>query len=234
MFKIYKNAFTLSEVLITLGVIGVVAAMTIPTLIQSYRNHVVETRLKKVYSVMNQAIQRAEADYGAKELWDYGSIDLFEKYFAPYIKVLKIETQRIGSTKYRKIYFTDGSLLLNKNIIISKDKEGNETETVLPEQQADFFFYPNAKNFNEEKFTDRSDSGISFFYFRFAPFSNAYYHKNKGFQPYAIDLHESLDNLTKNDAKFSCNKESRYHGYCAFYIMQNGWKIPKDYPFKVK
>lgn len=228
------KGFTLAEVLITLGIIGVVASLTIPSLIQSYKNQVVETRLKKVYSVMNQAIQRAEADYGAKESWNFGKADFFETYLAPYINVLKIDIEKIDNVKYRKIYFTDGSLLLNKNIIISKDKEGNETETVDAGQQADYFFYPNAKNFNEEKFADRTDSGISFFYFRFAPFTDAYYHKNKGFQPYAIYLHESLDNLTENDTGHSCNKESIYHGYCAFYIMQNGWKIPKDYPFKVK
>lgn len=44
---IKKIAFTLAEVLITLGVIGVVAAMTIPTLITSYQKHVVETKLTK-------------------------------------------------------------------------------------------------------------------------------------------------------------------------------------------
>lgn len=39
-------AFTLAEVLITLGIIGVVAALTLPNLIADYRASVVETRLK--------------------------------------------------------------------------------------------------------------------------------------------------------------------------------------------
>ena len=51
-----KNGFTLAEVLITLGIIGVVASMTLPVLIQNNKNKEVESRLKKVYSVMNQAI----------------------------------------------------------------------------------------------------------------------------------------------------------------------------------
>ncbi len=51
-----RAAFTLAEVLITLGIIGVVAAMTIPTLISNHNKRVVETRLKKFYSSMNQAI----------------------------------------------------------------------------------------------------------------------------------------------------------------------------------
>lgn len=44
------SAFTLAETLITLGIIGVVAGLTIPTLISNYRKHVVETRLEKFYS----------------------------------------------------------------------------------------------------------------------------------------------------------------------------------------
>ena len=54
--KNIKNAFTLAEVLITLGIIGIVVALTLPTLIQNHRNQVVETRLKKFYSTINQAI----------------------------------------------------------------------------------------------------------------------------------------------------------------------------------
>lgn len=42
-----KIAFTLAEVLITLGIIGVVAAMTMPVLIQNQREKVVVTQLKK-------------------------------------------------------------------------------------------------------------------------------------------------------------------------------------------
>ena len=45
-----RVAFTLAEVLITLGVIGVVAALTLPTLIKNHEKHVIETQLKKTYS----------------------------------------------------------------------------------------------------------------------------------------------------------------------------------------
>lgn len=63
----HSHGFTLAEVLITLGIIGIVAAMTLPTLIQNYKNRVVETRLKKFYSTMNQAVLMAEAQYGDKK-----------------------------------------------------------------------------------------------------------------------------------------------------------------------
>lgn len=51
----YKKGFTLAEVLITLGVIGVVAAMTLPTLIQHHKEKVATTKLKKAYSTLSNA-----------------------------------------------------------------------------------------------------------------------------------------------------------------------------------
>ena len=73
-----EAAFTLAEVLITLGIIGVVAAITIPTLVQNYRQHVVETRLQKFYTTFNQAITMAEAQYGDKKewYWDASGVEL--------------------------------------------------------------------------------------------------------------------------------------------------------------
>ena len=53
-----KEGFTLAEVLITVGVIGVVAAMTIPTLMLDYQRKVWEARLKKSYSVTVNACER--------------------------------------------------------------------------------------------------------------------------------------------------------------------------------
>lgn len=54
-YKNRNNGFTLAEVLITLGIIGVVVAMTIPTLISKYKHKEYETRFKKAYSMLAQA-----------------------------------------------------------------------------------------------------------------------------------------------------------------------------------
>lgn len=57
------QAFTLAEVLITLGIIGVVAALTIPTLIANYKKQSYVTGLKKAYSEYTQALMAVTADY---------------------------------------------------------------------------------------------------------------------------------------------------------------------------
>ncbi len=55
----YKSAFTMAEVLITIGIIGIVAAMTIPGLIKNYQERQFKTAYKKVYSEISQAFQEA-------------------------------------------------------------------------------------------------------------------------------------------------------------------------------
>ena len=59
-----RVAFTLAEVLITLGIIGVVAALTLPTLIQNHQKQVYVTQLKKAYSTLNNAINKMAVDEG--------------------------------------------------------------------------------------------------------------------------------------------------------------------------
>ena len=53
--------FTLAEVLITLGIIGVVAAMTIPTLMSNTNSSEMKTAFKKILSAMNQAVTMSVA-----------------------------------------------------------------------------------------------------------------------------------------------------------------------------
>ncbi len=58
-----KFGFTLAEVLITLGIIGVVAAMTIPTLIANTNSAKFRSQFKKTLSTMNQAALMGQAQY---------------------------------------------------------------------------------------------------------------------------------------------------------------------------
>lgn len=62
-FKNLKRGFTLAEVLITLGIIGVVAAMTIPTLISNVNGNKYRAQLKKTTSTIIQAVRLNQANY---------------------------------------------------------------------------------------------------------------------------------------------------------------------------
>ena len=61
-----KKAFTLAEVLITLGIIGIVAAMTMPALLNSTKNKELENGLKTAYSLVQQGLTRMAADRGSE------------------------------------------------------------------------------------------------------------------------------------------------------------------------
>lgn len=64
MDKKDKQAFTLAEVLITLGIIGVVAAMTIPMLHTKIRNKILYAQFMTTYSDLNQAAKLFESNEG--------------------------------------------------------------------------------------------------------------------------------------------------------------------------
>lgn len=86
-----KLGFTLAEVLITLGIIGIVAQMTIPTLINSVNDQVYKTSYKKAFSELSQALMQATSD-GALEsatgLYDAAHMNNY-KTIMSYFKTIK-------------------------------------------------------------------------------------------------------------------------------------------------
>ena len=77
----YKG-FTLSELLVTLGIIGVVAALTVPSLTQNAQKKVFVTSLKKAYSELSQALQNAKTERNVQN-WSEARVDgnaLFTNY----------------------------------------------------------------------------------------------------------------------------------------------------------
>lgn len=66
-----KKGFTLAEILITLGIIGIVAAMTIPTILNNILDAQLKTAWKKEYSMFSQAVSQAANDNGGslKGIW---------------------------------------------------------------------------------------------------------------------------------------------------------------------
>lgn len=89
------NAFTLAEVLIVVGIIGIVAEMTIPTLITDITTTKFVGSWKKTYAVLQQAQTTIQNEYGSVSA-GFGNIDdtvtggnNFKNGWLPYLKVLK-------------------------------------------------------------------------------------------------------------------------------------------------
>ena len=223
-----KIAFTLAEVLITLGIIGVVAALTMPALIQQQHKLVVETRLKKFYSVINQAITMSERDNGDKLYWTPSdSDDLWNSYLKKYIKYVKEEDYYYGRPR-KVVYFADGSLAVI-DVYYATNADGSVKEKTTG---GHFLFFPFAKDFkptlSEAEFANLYSKKL--FSFGFWPNTDGVQwkqHYNKGVEPYKVRWDGDADKL----------KEKCYDGtelqWCTAVIQYNNWKIPKDYPYRL-
>ena len=82
-----KAAFTLAEVLIALAIIGIVAAMTIPTLVAKYQEKVTVTRFKWVYSTLANAFTMAVAENGVPETWDLNTPESMANILSKYMRI---------------------------------------------------------------------------------------------------------------------------------------------------
>ena len=83
-----KKGFTLAEVLITLAIIGVVAALTIPTVVNNYQKQALYTQFMKMYNTLQTAMQLAMIDHGSPATWDFTleRKDFIDRYIASYVK----------------------------------------------------------------------------------------------------------------------------------------------------
>ena len=92
----WKAAFTLAETLIVIGIIGVVAALTLPNLNHATGDKEKVTKVKKIYSALTDAVDRAQVIYGPCDEWtndiagDNAAIsERFAKRITEFMKVSK-------------------------------------------------------------------------------------------------------------------------------------------------
>ena len=220
-----KIAFTLAEVLITLGIIGVVMALTIPNAISSYKKKVLETRFEKLYSTLNQALVMSQVENGECSGWEFGSFTehrnheimkaWWKKYFEPYLREIiqaEVSAKNNSNNGAYRVYFNDGSSVRLE---------------ALPGDYARIVLYPNAKKINRpELITLEDKAGKDYFMFflrasscKFVPATS---------EKSNSELVKSC--LNDYNSFISTNASG---GACAELIIRNGWKIPNDYPIKL-
>ena len=90
------KAFTLAEVLITLGVIGIVSAMTIPSLLTNFKKRETVSKVKAAYSIFSQAVKLSIQENDEPAGWDVSvGSTVAERYLTPYMtgvqKILRQE-----------------------------------------------------------------------------------------------------------------------------------------------
>ena len=226
-----RFAFTLAEVLITLGIIGVVAAMTIPTLMTTFAKKRTETQLKTFYSKINQTVKMSIADNGDPEGWitinktyTYDeNVEFLKTYFFPYMKTLGYENCANGDDNRVCIYLMDGGIMTFRvdgnggdiayYINLEKEKvlDFYKNRTIIPNMPRHYFAFQFAK----KGLTEGSILSENFV------------------EPYIYFWNRETEQLI-NSSFQGCNKncyKTRNCAYCTKLIQINSWKIPNNYPW---
>ena len=226
--KRQKAAFTLAEVLITLGIIGIIAAMTLPTLIANYQKKVVETRVKAFYSKMNQIYLRSYVDNGDTADWLVSkrytydeTVDWLKKYFLPYTQGFDLQSATTTNETESGPW--------TQNVVIVRIPDGTAYAFSVDENGMDIAFFVNG-NLNDlgprNKFT-----------FQFSKRKN--YLTDEGsmekqslnfIDPYILNWDGNRETL-KTHHTWGCRKGCTNCAYCTKLLQLNGWEIPDDYPW---
>lgn len=147
-----KFAFTLAEVLITIGIIGVVAAITIPNLMTAYKAQKLRTQFLKAYSTLAQTFRSMEADDVNTDMRssEYASPNRFYKTFAKYVTGTTICSDHASATEGHSVADGCYSYKINQpsdetmyKILSRSAKIGdglfNNGELMLPDSTLIFF-----------------------------------------------------------------------------------------------
>lgn len=238
MFKKYILAFTLAEILITLGIIGIVAAITLPSVISEYKKSVVENKLKVAYSITSQVLEKVNAendltfipdefyDDGFEENWSFElSEAVFNHYFAPNMKNIKEYTE--STVPYVCNYKGEGcyqnsaykcSMLPNGVLLCFVIKKPTGTMSfryiINPSKETliagkDVFALSAIRDITQNNFNMKLIS-------------------NKSNYPI-----EEVSEYCKDENSKIFHDGSDREFWCTRLIRANGWKIPPNYPIRL-
>lgn len=227
-------AFTLAEVLITLGIIGIVAAMTIPTLISKVQKQQIESQIRENYSSIAQAMKMAEND-------DIGAINnlgvnlssnktWFETFLAPYMK-------------FEQVCYSTGGCWHKYGVVKTLKGSTPTYETKVGESDGLIGYVGVSLTFRTAKGAyfdiDASGAGSTRNLFGVDATSNTiqfYFDVNGDRKPNIIGkdiyilVYDSDKGLvpagsdrTKDEVKANCETGNGY--WCLQYVKDNSWKI---------
>lgn len=220
-----KKAFTLAEVLITLGIIGVISAITIPSLLTKVRYVRDSAILKEDFSILKQMLLSANDDDAMASIVIGNNMDemknWFNTYFLPYIKVAKVcyGTKGCFPNKVKNsngsILYSSGqcgaatiSFVLNNGSYICMDDFADRRFGVIPNSMTIGILV----DINGDKNPNQLGKDIFAFVF-----------KDESLVPGGYDM-------TQSQIDANCSEKCSSGPYCGIYCtqkaVQNGYKLP--------
>jgi len=226
------SGFTLAEVLITLVIIGIIAAITVPTLISKYQKEQTVTKLKKAYSTLAQTTNRAIADYGPMLNWEIGpgntddnSTKFVKKYITPYMNILKETKSQNEGNWNNKYYFLNNTPHTYSNSYTRFYLNDGTSMTAYTQADSD-----NTKrcwidiDINGDKKPNKYGKDIFCFIYVINEGNSLRNGK-------IVSVGQGANRIQLlSDSSDMCNKKQN-GTRCAALLIQDGWQIKDDYPW---
>lgn len=212
-----RFGFTLAEVMLVVGLLGVVAALTIPNLYYDKMRKEYSTKIKHFYSKMDNAVEQMQLDKG-----DFRDMKLPANNRAAYEWYMENIDPYMGH-KYIKdpdsdrpfIYFKDGSrITLYRGGCVDVNYNVDGDSRIFKVGRKYFFFL----------FCFDDNNRINYFG-----------DKNSFWGPYGVGIQG--DNITRQDLIDRCSKETlddepdtNGKVWCSKLLQYDGWEFKRDYP----
>lgn len=235
MKKTFKFGFTLAEILVTLSILGLVAAITIPSTINNYKKRQIITGLQIANSTLSNALLQSEAINGHISTWDFQNFDnccstkyaeeFATTYLTPNLNVM------YNCTFDRE----DNRCFGKKNHIVGLS--GLDLQTYTGGSGSYMFRLKNGLSYAVKKYSNNgkkvliavdingpdkgeSKAGVDVFYFQMTP--------EKGLEPFG----DGGDGCQWANAASGAAGTGGAGSTCAALIINNNWKFPSNYPLK--
>lgn len=226
-----QTAFTMAEVLITLGIIGIIAAITLPGVFTDFRKRTTAEKLHQAYNFLQQTFVMAQNDYGDMRNWECNIIEractpeeFAQLYIIPYLKDTEIRTYKALVAAGYKDY--------------PKDLKGQTTLTgwryYIRVKQGYLYMisYYDIGDGSRRVFNVAVDiNGPQSPNIIGKDIFNMTYGYNLSPQNhYKLQMY-NYHNRNRNELlQTECNKNA-YGGMCGAVIEMDGWQIKPDYPW---
>ncbi len=220
-----NKGFTLAEVLITLVVIGIIAAITVPIVMANHRKQETSARLKKFYSSLSQAVRLAQVDnYDfIKDSGEERHVDSLDVWWNKYLNSFPV-TKHENSTY--KVY--------------NPTTEVDETPKYIYTLNDGSIFFPYNSYFNNENvievlFDVNGEKGPNYpgrdvFEFRIQQYD--YREKNIHFVRVCTGQNSCyLEHNKRENSIVNC--KDGHFSYCGELLQKDGWEFKDDYPIRL-
>lgn len=216
-------AFTLSETLITLVIIGVISAITMPFLIAGWQKTRTVECLKKAYSTLSQTTNRAIADNGPISGWEVLGLsgrDFSDIYLKPYLNIMREKSsEKFEYTTLNNIhnlqnchtfYLLDGSKI---GVFSPIESQWGISADILIDINGD---------------AKPNKMGKDVFKFIYWIYNSGSQKASGTFIPYGGNF--SRYDCINGNFPYTCRKDKTGE-LCAALIMKDNWQIKEDYPW---